>query len=441
MKIRSIFLIAISFFFIECSRPSKETDLTGNSSQHEIVFKEIHPVNKAVSPTIARLQRLDSGALSMELDNLWDRIKDEGSPLIETDSLYEDYVYATFIYRDPSPNKEIHFEVFGIYDEYRWGDMRLHRLKDTDLYYRCYTIPYDLCFSYRFIVKDQITGKEQKITDPLNANLSPTGKINKYSWSVLDLRADEPDWYTKRTEDAGSKLDTFRITSSFLNNTRDVYVYLPPDYGQTDKKYPVIYLFDSFIYLHRVEVPNVMDNLLAEGKIEPMIAVMIDNPTSTSRLTELPMNSKFKDFMVSELLPEIRNRYNITDKAEETLIGGISYGGLASTYIAFHHPDIFGKVLSQSGSFWRDVEWYDINGVDVRGDWLVKAFLVEEKRNLKLFLDWGLQENWCLTSGRRMVKAFDKKGYDYHFIEYNGWHDWSNSRKTFPEGLMYLLKN
>ena len=39
-----------------------------------------------------------------------------------------------------------------------------------------------------------------------------------------------------------------------------------------------------------------------------------------------------------------------------------------------------------------------------------------------------------------MVRALSKKGYEYKFIEFNGYHDWSNSRKTFPEGLMYLLK-
>jgi len=45
-----------------------------------------------------------------------------------------------------------------------------------------------------------------------------------------------------------------------------------------------------------------------------------------------------------------------------------------------------------------------------------------------------------LGSNRRMVRVLDKKGYDYKYTEFNGWHDWSNSRKTFSKGLLYLMK-
>lgn len=83
-------------------------------------------------------------------------------------------------------------------------------------------------------------------------------------------------------------------------------MYTPEGYDDTERKYPVIYLFDSFIYLNRVEVPNVLDNLIREKRLEPMVAVFIDNPTGTSRQTELPMNPLFRDFMLTELIPEVK---------------------------------------------------------------------------------------------------------------------------------------
>lgn len=233
-------------------------------------------------------------------------------------------------------------------------------------------------------------------------------------------------------------MDTLRVTSDILDNTRNIYVYLPPGY-HPDRKYPVIYLFDAFIYLHRVEVPNVLDNLIHEKKIEPMIAVFIDNPTSTSRLTELPMNPLFRDFMMTELLPEIKNRYGITDRPEQTIVGGISYGGLAAAYLAFECDSVFGKVLSQSGGFWRGLDRDDAGGNEQMGDWLINRYLKEEKRNITLFLDWGLQENMVFSSNRKFVRGLDRVGYDFKFIEFDGWHCWSNSRKTFPVGLEYLL--
>lgn len=65
----------------------------------------------------------------------------------------------------------------------------------------------------------------------------------------------------------------------------------------------------------------------------------------------------------------------------------------------------------------------------------------EEKRNLKLVLDWGLQEDMVFGSNRKFIRALDRMGYDFKHVEFNGWHCWSNSRKTFPLGLLYLTSH
>ena len=411
------------------------------NEQERIEFKEVRNIYKSVSPKISAFQNLSKADKELAIFDLLKNEHNQRFPLIEIDSLYSDYVYATFIYLDTTQNQQIEFEVFGIYDEHRFGDKKLYRLDSTDFYYRTYMIPNDLCFSYRFILTDTINGTKQIVTDTLNNDLIPKGKRKGYSWSVLDLRTHEIDWNTRRHDNIGSKLDTFKITSYLLDNTRNIYVYLPSDYNKTTKKYPVIYLFDSFIYLNRVEVPNVLDNLIYSNKIEPMIAVFIDNPTRTSRDYELPMNPIFKDFVVKELIPKIKERYRITDVPDQTIIGGMSYGGLAASYVAFDCDSVFGKILSQSGSFWRDTKLTDVGDEWIRTDYLIKRFQTENKKSLKLYLDWGLQEDWCKASGRRIVKVLQTKGYDSRFKEFNGWHDWSNSRKTFANGLLYLTDN
>jgi enterochelin esterase-like enzyme len=83
----------------------------------------------------------------------------------------------------------------------------------------------------------------------------------------------------------------------------------------------------------------------------------------------------------------------------------------------------------------------DLFGNEIRNDWIINQYIRVDKKKIKLFLDWGLQENMVLGANRKMVRILDKKGYDFKFVEFNGWHDWSNSRKTFPVGLMYLLKD
>ena len=409
--------------------------------QREIKFSEIRPPYKSISPVVSKLLEIDDSSLQNRVGLFWENAKLNGLPHVEKDSAYSDYVWVTFIHRDSSENKDISFEVFGIYSEYRFGDMKMHRLKNTDLYYRSYMIPNDMCFSYRFIVEDTVANKISKTVDNYNHNLIPNGEKRSYSYSVLDLSTCKPDWNTKRYNNLNSKIDTLKYTDGIVNKNRNIYVYLPPDYDNNRKKpYPVIYLFDAFIYLNRVEVPNILDNLITEEKIEPMIAVLFGTYRN-SRGVLLPINFEFKDEFMTRILPLIRGSYNTSLNSKNNIIGGMSYGGLAATFIAFYHPDVFGKVLSQSGSFWRDKELTDNYGNEIRNDWMINEFFKAEKRPIKIFLDWGLQENMVLGSNRKMTRILKSKGYNIKYIEFNGWHDWSNSRKTFPDGLMYLLGN
>ncbi len=407
-------------------------------SQNTIRFSEAKAPYMTVSPTIAKLENMDNFSLNNEVNKLWLEAEKTGLPLIEKDSLYDDYVYVTFIYRSSTSNYEVKLFIPGIYDENRFGDLKMYRLKNTDLYYRTYLLPNDVCMSYRFDIQSVKAGKITKELDAYNRNRIPKGERKDFSYSVLDLSKYGTDWCEKKHYNTGSSVDSFTMKSNLLNNSRDVYVYLPPDYDKT-KEYPVIWLFDAFVYMNRVEVPVVLDNLITEKKIKPVIAVMFDNPDKESRYAEYPLNFQFKNAFISEFVPLIKNRYKISSNPNDNIIGGMSYGGLAAAFIAFYHPDMFGKVLSQSASYWRDLKLKDFNDNEVRNDWLIRQFNENSKRNIIFFLDWGLQENMVLGSNRTFVKILDKKGYKFKFTEFDGWHNWANTRRTFPVGVMYLI--
>jgi len=404
----------------------------------EIRFFQIERPYMTITPFIKHLLKLDEESLQKELNNLW--IKNKKFPLIESDSLDNDYVYTTIIYRENSPNKVISFDIFGTYDEYRLGNKKLYHIPNTDFYYRCYKFPKDICFSYRFIITDTVSKEVIKTVDKYNPNIIPHGVVRSYSYSVFDLNAPETDWNIKKYNNIQSVIDTLLYTDKVVKKERNIYVYLPLGYDkQRAEAYPVVYLFDAFIYLNRVEVPNILDNLISEGKIEPIIAVFFGTYRST-RKDILPLKYDFMEEFTSDLVPLIKNKYNVSGQPEKNIIGGMSYGGLAAGFMAFYHPDIFGKVLGQSSSFWRDFEHLDSEGEWFRDDWLINQYLTADKKQLRFYLDWGLQENWVLDSNRKMLKVLIEKGYDVKFIEFNGWHDWSNSRKTFAKGLMYLLE-
>jgi enterochelin esterase-like enzyme len=425
-----IYLIwAIALIVISCTQPINKL----------VTFREIKMPSRSVSPMIASWNKLDGKSLQLKVDSFFTHHKE--FPLIEIDTLYKDYLYVTFIYRDTTASKQVEFDIFGNYNDRNLGDRKMKKLKNTGVYYRSYYMPNDICFSYRFIVSDTLRHIKKSFPDPLNPNRVPYGEMKDHSWSVLDLRQNEENWNRKRYDDVKSQLLEFDYTSSILKNTRKIYVYLPEGYDANNAKgYPVIYLFDSFIYLNRIEVPNVLDNLVCEGKIEPMVAVFIDNSSQESRDNELPLNFSFKDFVVTELVPHIRKNWNVTADPRKTIIGGMSYGGLAAGFISFYTDSVFGNVLSQSGSFWRDTVLTEQTANWPRADWLIKQFQTgNNRKDIRIYLDWGLQEPLILTSNRKFVRVLDQLGYDFKYSEFDGWHDWANSRKTFPEGLLYLV--
>jgi enterochelin esterase family protein len=81
----------------------------------------------------------------------------------------------------------------------------------------------------------------------------------------------------------------------------------------------------------------------------PVVMVV---PHFINRNAECECSEAFADFMADELLPWVRANYHVTSAREKTIVGGFSYGGLAAAFCAFRHPDVFGNVLTMSGSYW-----------------------------------------------------------------------------------------
>jgi enterochelin esterase family protein len=391
------------------------------------------------NPRMLRLAALPPDQRQAEADRIWAEAAKRSTPLVEGDALDDEMVLATFLYRAKVPLKEIKVDIFGIFPDDCMGDRKLAHLEGTDLWYRAYKVPKDLCFSYRFEVTGA-QGEKRKLADPLNPRRIPTGAERPISYSVLDLEsADTPYQRADPSIPQGSLVE-IPFTSTILGNTRTVTVYLPPGYDSaTAGPLPVLYLFDSSIYLDRVEAPHVLDHLIAENRIAPLIAVMIGSKYKERRL-ELALYPPHNDFMLKELIPFVESRFKVSQAPSQRCVGGMSYGGLAAPYLAFLHPERFGKVLSQSGSFWRSSEILpDYGAPDYREDYLVEQFALAGRKDLALFLDWGLLEPDLGDANRRMVKVLARKGYAYQFREFDGWHDWSNSRKSFIQGIQFLM--
>jgi enterochelin esterase family protein len=222
---------------------------------------------------------------------------------------------------------------------------------------------------------------------------------------------------------------------------------MPSGYSKAGSAYSLLVLFDRGAYLSAIPTPVILDNLIAASKIPPVVAVLIGNPTQDSRERELPPNPDFAEFLAKELVPWIHARYNVTREPAKTVVAGSSYGGIAAAYAAFRHPEVFGNVLSQSGSFWWAPGLSPETDSDptVETGYLAKEFLKSPKLPLQFYMDAGLFEVdlngrfGILLHSRHMRDVLLAKGYEVHYQQFVGGHDYMNWRGTLADGLIALM--
>lgn len=146
-----------------------------------------------------------------------------------------------------------------------------------------------------------------------------------------------------------------------------IWVYLPPNYNEASKKYPVIYMHDgqnlfdnATSYIGEWEVDKTLNELFNKtGK--GFIIVGIENG-GEERINEYTpwKNEKYGggkgaiyiNFIVNTLKPYIDTTYRTKKQQKHTGLIGSSLGGLISYYGGLIHPETFGKIGALSTSFW-----------------------------------------------------------------------------------------
>jgi enterochelin esterase family protein len=157
------------------------------------------------------------------------------------------------------------------------------------------------------------------------------------------------------------RVDHHFYRSAVVGDQRDYYVYTPPNYDATAKaRYPVLYLLhgysdDASGWTAVGKANVILDNLIAEGKVTPMIVVMPLgygapemvlkkwNAWSDTELRDRNFN-RFREALLTEVLPQVEKNYNVSARAEDRAIAGLSMGGAESLLTGLNNPDKFGWV-------------------------------------------------------------------------------------------------
>ena len=189
---------------------------------------------------------------------------------------------------------------------------------------------------------------------------------------------------------------------SLMNNIvgepseRTIYVYLPPSYGSSEKRYPVVYYLpgygDSSVIGFRL--PGDMDTLIERGLVKEMIMVVAggDSKMGGSFYVNSSVTGNWEDYIVKDLVSYVDRHFRTLSQAESRGITGHSMGGFGALNIAMHHPEVFGAVYSMSPGL------FDENG-------LAESFMFAQDRLIRDFVDYEA-ELASLPLGDARQRAF-----------------------------------
>ncbi len=243
------------------------------------------------------------------------------------------------------------------------------------------------------------------------------------------------------------------ISSNFfipqLSRTRRVWIYLPPDYQNSTKKYPVLYmqdgqnLFDAATsFSGEWEVDESLNELCKQNGDYGCIVVGIDNG-GVYRLDEYSpwvnqlygggQGDEYVSFIVNTLKPYIDDHFRTLPEREHTGIMGSSMGGLLSMYAIMEYQHIFSKAGIFSPAFW------------FAGDEPVKQVLGMGKRNdMKVyFLAGGQEPAYVKQDMQEVADAMMEVGFQTSEISINTPSDGQHAewfwRREFPAAYKWLF--
>ncbi|MDT4509944.1 bifunctional endo-1,4-beta-xylanase/feruloyl esterase [Bacteroides cellulosilyticus] len=187
--------------------------------------------------------------------------------------------------------------------------------------------------------------------------------------SGIEIPAHDEDFYAMKQVPHGNVQQVYFYSKS-TDTHRRAFVYTPPTYGKDKKKYPVLYLQhgwgeDETAWSNQGHANLIMDNLIAEGKIEPFIIVMTYGMTNDVKFGHIKefTAKEFETVLVDELIPYIDSNFRTQADKKHRAMAGLSMGGFETKLITLRRPEVFNYYGLLSGGTYAPGDIKDKNQV------------------------------------------------------------------------------
>jgi len=215
---------------------------------------------------------------------------------------------------------------------------------------------------------------------------------------------------------------------------RAITVYVPAQYKHGSQA-PLLVTHDGpKMGEPDLTLPHVLDNLIAQKRVPPMVVVMIQNGGGDAQGSERGLeydtiSGKFAEFIQAEVLPQVEKRYQVklTRDPDGRAVMGCSSGAAAAFTMAWFHPEWYHRVISYSGTYVNQ-QW-PFNPVTPGGAWEYHTSLVPNSpaRPIRIWMHVGDRDlynpnvmrddmhDW-VAANHRMAAVLKAKGYAYQYV-------------------------
>ncbi len=257
--------------------------------------------------------------------------------------------------------------------------------------------------------------------------------------------------------------ESLSVKSSILSHDIKYSVYLPADYGTSERSYPVLYLLHGYTdnetsWIQFGEINAIADKMIANRESVPLIIIMPDAGI-TYYINSADGKERYEDAFFQEFIPSIEKTYRIRTNREFRAVCGLSMGGFGAMLYALKHPDMFSACLPFSAAIFNDNSMIDeirkstSNELDAFGElkgdqlsetWrkndvigLVSTLSVQQMSSVKYYIDCGDKDELLLGNSLIHLALNDRK-VEHEFRVRSGKHEWSYWRQSIQDGLKFL---
>lgn len=295
-------------------------------------------------------------------------------------------------------------------------------------------------YSYSFIVDGM-----RDVRDPMNSYaMRDVGSLFNY----FIISGERGDLYSAQNVPHGTLSRVWAEMNEGVS--RRMTIYTPAGYEASECSYPTLYLLhgmggDEEAWVATGRVCEIMDNLIAQGKAEPMIVVMTNGCTKHVSAPGYSHEGMWRPYMTGSMdgsfeamfptiVEWVEANYRAMQSREARAIAGLSMGGFHSLQISKTYPEMFDYVGLFSAAIFRGRE-----GVEIYENFeerLERQFAAEPR------LYWIAigEDDFLYDENVRYRSLLDAKGYPYTYVESAGGHVWRNWRVYLSQFTPLLFR-